>query len=196
MAVCFGLHFLLAIIASLRATLSIFAQTQTVFPDPLRGVWQTTGEAAASAMGQKLDPSNPVRNSIAIYLQAAGSEAGYGFFAPNVPDSFTLLFEIHFADGRVVYDLPHVMSASDGLRFNGLLDQMSMITYEPLRNTIFKILTYSIWQSYPEATRIRAIFTTAILPSIAEFRAGREISHQVLFDYDLSFAHEPKESQH
>lgn len=196
LSACFGVHFLLIIIVSLHATLSIFSQTPTIFPASLQSYWRKGGELGGAAIGQKFAASNPVRNTIAVYLHVAGSEGGYGFFAPNVPDSFTLLFEIHFPDGRIEYDLPHVRSATAGLRFSGLLDQISMTTYEPLRLTIFKILAYSVWQTYPTASRIRAIFTAAMLPSTTEFEAGQEMSHQVLYAYDLSFTDQTTESQH
>ena len=38
LAACFGAHFILIILASLRATFSIFAQPATVFPLSLRNV--------------------------------------------------------------------------------------------------------------------------------------------------------------
>lgn len=176
--------------------MSLFAQAPTVLPDWLRPCWRKGYQLARSALCQNLDERNPMGNAITVYLHTAGVEGGYGFFAPNVPDSFTLVFEIHLPDGKVEYDLPRVRSAADGLRFNGLLDEISLATYEPLRQRIFKILTYSIWQSYPDASRIRAIFTATVLPSITEFQAGRESSHQVLYAYDMSFADEPREPQH
>ncbi len=196
LAACFGAHFLLIIVVCLAATLLIFARTPTIFPDSLQSYWRKGGELGAAALGRQLSESNPIRNTITSYLHVAGSDGGYGFFAPNVPDSFTLLFEIHFPDGRVEYDLPHVSSPAAGLRFNGVLDQISMTTYEPLRQTIFKILTYSVWQSYPDASRIRAIFTAATLPSTTAFEAGYETSHQILYAYDLSFADQTTESRH
>jgi hypothetical protein len=196
LAACFGAHFLLIVVVCLATTLSIFARTPTIFPDSLQSYWRKGGELGVASLGRQLSQSNPIRNTITIYLHVAGSEGGYGFFAPNVPDSFTLLFEIHFADERVEYDLPHVRSDTSGLRFSGLLDEISMTTYEPLRETIFKILTYSVWQSYPDASRIRAIFTAAMLPSTTEFEAGRETSHQILYAYELSFPDQTTESRH
>jgi hypothetical protein len=195
LAACFGVHFILIILASLRATFSIFAQPATVFPLPLRNLWRRAGEATTVGIGQHLSSSNPLGNAITVYLHATGSEGGYGFFSPEVPDSLTLLFEVHFPDGRVEYDLPTVRSITAGLRFNGVLEQISATTYEPLRQMLFKILTYSVWQRYPNAARIRAIFTVAILPSTNDFTAGREISHEVLSAYDVTLADRSAELQ-
>ena len=134
-----------------------------------------------------MEKSNYLRNGIATYLHGAGIEAGYGFFAPNVPDNYTLLFEIHYPDGRTEYDLPNVRNASSGLRLNGLLDQVDETDNEQLRQTILKILTYSAWQAHPDASRIRAIFTSATLPSPTEFTQGRKGSYHVLYAYDFTF---------
>lgn len=190
---CFGAHFLLAALVSLEATFSIFAQTPTIFPGALRNYWRRGADLAGVAAGKKLPETNPIRNTAAVYLHIAGTEAGYGFFAPNVPDCSTLLFEIHFPDGRVEYDLPQVRSASAGLRLNCLLDQIRLVKYEELRRGILKILTYSAWQRYPSASRIRAIFTSGKLPSSSEFLAGKELSYEVLYVYDTTFPNRPNE---
>ena len=66
--------------------------------------------------------SNPVRQALATYLHIAGIETGYGYFAPNVPGSYKLVFELHYPDGRVEYELPSVSSAAAGVacsRFAG-----------------------------------------------------------------------------
>jgi hypothetical protein len=53
-----------------------------------------------------------VRNGITVYLHSAGIEAGYGFFAPNVPPNYKLVFELHYPDGRIDYEIPTVNSAA------------------------------------------------------------------------------------
>jgi hypothetical protein len=143
-----------------------------------------------------LAASNPLRNGLALYLHGAGIEAGYGFFAPNVPDNYTLLFEVHYPDGRIEYDLPNVRTTSGGLRLNGLLDQVGATDYEPLRQTILKILTHSVWQVHPGASRIRAIFTSARLPTTSEFEQGREESYQLHYAYDFTFKEPNPQPQH
>jgi hypothetical protein len=186
-----GLHFFLIVIVCVRATFSIFARVPTVFPASLEKYWRSGEGVASAAIGQRLTASNPLRNGLAVYLHSAGIEGGYGFFAPNVPDNYALLFEVHYPDDRVEYDLPNVRSATGGLRLNGLLDQVGATAYEPLRQTILKILTYSVWQAHPDASKIRAIFTSARLPSTSEFERGPKESYQLLYAYDFTFK-EPK----
>ena len=65
-------------------------------------------EIVSIGLGQDLAASNPAREALATYLHIAGIESGYGYFAPNVPGSYKLVFELHYPDGRVQYELPHV----------------------------------------------------------------------------------------
>ncbi len=73
-------------------------------------------QTAATVLGQRLDQSNWLRNGITVYLHCAGIEAGYGFFAPNVPANYKLVFELRYPDGRTEYNIPRVGSAATGLR--------------------------------------------------------------------------------
>src|SRR2546430_4950778 len=53
--------------------------------------------AASFVLGEDLQLGNPARNLVTSYLNAAGIEAGYGFFSPNVPSNYKLVFELHYA---------------------------------------------------------------------------------------------------
>ena len=65
-----------------------------------------------------------MREALNTYVKLAGIETGYGYFAPNVPGGYRLVFELHYPDGRVEYELPSVRSAAAGLRIAGLLDSI------------------------------------------------------------------------
>ena len=171
----------------LRDTFSIFAATPTVFPAEANDFWQRGEQTTAALLGQRLDPSNWLRNGITVYLHSAGIEAGYGFFAPNVPANYKLVFELHYPDGHAEYEIPRVSSAAAGLRFAGLLDQLAEVNYTPLRETMMKVIAYSIWQEHPDVTMIRAYFGIARLPTPAEFEKGNKGSYELLFAYDFSF---------
>ena len=68
--------------------------------------WRVLEDATFTVLGQKLPPNNPMRETIAFYLHAAGIEAGYGYFAPNVPYSYKLVFELTYPNGTTEYELP------------------------------------------------------------------------------------------
>ena len=99
-------------------------------------------------------------------MHLAGIETGYGYFAPNVPGGYKLVFELHYADGRVEYELPRVNSAAAGLRVAGLLDKIGRTRSDALREHLVKMLTSSIWREHPGLKTIRAVFGSVSLPSV------------------------------
>ena len=131
--------------------------------------------------------SNPVRQILGGYLHTAGIEAGYGFFAPNVPSNYKLVFEIHYRDGRIEYDLPSVSGAATGLRLANLLDNIGNTRYDPLREMMLKMLAYSVWREHSNATMIRAVFGFVNLPTATEFEHGKKESYEFLYAYDFHF---------
>lgn len=122
---------------------------------------------------------------MATYLHLAGIETGYGYFAPNVPGACKLVFEIHFHDGRVEYEAPRVNSTAARLRLAGLLDKMGAEEYEPLRKIMVRMLASSVWREHSDVESVRAVFGSMVLPTIAEFQAGRGASSQFLYAYDV-----------
>ncbi len=191
----FSLHFLLIISFSCRDTLWLVAQGPTIFPPSFKGYSQKAGTAVSTALGQHLAASNPVRQALATYLHIVGIETGYGYFAPNVPGSYKLVFELHYPDGRVEYELPPVSSAAAGLRIAGLLDKIGRTHYEALRERLVKMVAKSIWQEHPEVKAIRAVFGSINLPSISEFERGGRESYEFLYAYDFSRREEPAEQK-
>ena len=130
--------------------------------------------------------SNPVRRTIATYLDAAGSQAGYSFFAPNIPGYHRLILELYHDDGRVEYESPHVSGKAAALRLDSLLDRLANPRDEPLREIVIKMPAFSVWQGRPDVKRIRASFGTVNQPGINEFEHRRRESFQPLFTFDFS----------
>ncbi len=181
------MHLFLIVTVCLRDTFSVFASTPTILPAATSDFWAGGEQAAATALGEGLDHSNGLRNAIAVYLHSAGIEAGYGFFAPNVPPNYKLVFELYYPDGHTGYEIPTVSSAATGMRFAGLLDQLAEVSYTPLRETMMKILAYSVWQRHPEASAIRAYLGCAHMPAPADFKSGEKESYELLFAYNFAF---------
>ena len=160
--------------------------------DPL---WQKAETLASSALGERLAPENPVRQAVSAYLHSAGIEAGYGFFAPNVPASYKLVFELHYSDGQIEYELPRVNRRATALRLVSLLDMIGHTRHSSLREGIIKMLAYSTWREHPDATIVRAVFGLIHFPTPADFEQGRKESYEVLYAYEFAFANEPKQLQ-
>jgi hypothetical protein len=185
-----ALHFLLIISFSCRETLRLVAQGPTILPSPFRTFSRRVENVADAALGQHLAASNAIRQALVTYLHLAGIETGYGYFAPNVPGSYKLVFELHYPDGRVEYELPSVSSAAAGLRLASLLDKIGRTPYDALREHLVKTLAASIWREHPEVKTIRAIFGSIRLPSVHEFEEGKRESYQFLYAYDFSLQNE------
>jgi hypothetical protein len=183
---CLAAYLCLIVAVCLRDTFSIFATSPTIFPAAMNEFWDAGEQSAAALLGERLDHSNWIRNAVMDYLQTTGNEDVYGFFDQNVPSNYKLVFELSYPDGHIEYDIPRVSSSAVGLRFAGLLDQLAEVNYAPLRATMMKIVTYSVWQEHPKASAIRAYFGRARLPAPAEFERGDKGSYDLLFTYNFT----------
>src|SRR5213596_3220044 len=109
-AAWFGIHFLLITAVCVAGLFSLIAEGATILPSALNHDARKAELAAASLLGKEAAPANPVRRGIATYLHAAGIQAGYTFFAPNVPSQHRLTFELFYDDGRIEYESPRMRS--------------------------------------------------------------------------------------
>jgi hypothetical protein len=184
---CFCVHFFFILAVSCRETLALLAVGYASLPVTWQKYWQKAEDIVIQAMGGDLALSNPLRQGLTAYQHGAGIEAGYGFFAPSVPNSYKLVFEVHFSDGRVEYELPSVGNDAAGLRLSSLLDYIGSVHYDPLREVMLKMLAYSVWQKHPEAIAIRAVFGYVDVPGPSEAAQGKSESYHFLYAYDFSF---------
>jgi hypothetical protein len=187
----FSLHFLLIFSFSSLETLRSVAQGPTIFPASFKSFSQKAETAVSVAFGQHLAASNLIRQAFATYLHLAGIETGYGYFAPNVPGSYKLVFELHYPDGRVEYELPSVSGAAAGLRIAGLLDTIGRTRHDVLREYLVKTLARSIWREHPEVQTVRAVFGSIRLPTVSEFEDGQRGSYEFMYAYDFALQNEP-----
>jgi hypothetical protein len=187
----FILHFLLIVSFSFRDTLQLVTQGPTILPSSSKTFSQKAEGILSAALGQRLAPSNPVRQALTTYLHLAGIETGYGYFAPNVPGTYKVVFELHYPDGRMEYELPEVSSVAAGLRLVSLLDQIGRTKHDALREILIKMVAQSVWREHPEVKTMRAVFGSISLPSVIEFEQGKRESYQFLYGYDFSLREEP-----
>jgi hypothetical protein len=183
-------HLLLVLTVSGRATFFILSKGHTIFPSNLDGSWREAESVTTAVLGQDLPKSNPLRQGLSAYLNAAGIEAGYGFFAPHVPGTHKLVFELHYHDGRIEYETPRVKTGSAGLHLVSLLDFIGQVEDDVVREGMIKFLVYAAWREHRDVSMIRAIFGTVDFPGANEFERGRRESYQVLYAYDVIL--EPK----
>lgn len=183
----FAFHLSFILLVCLRDTFAALERA-TLFPRSLDRYWRAGAAIISIPLGKTLSVGNPIPQGIATYLQGAGIDAGYGYFAPSVPDNYKVVFELRYVDGRTEYELPRVGTAATGLRLANLLDRIAAETYEPLRAMFIKMLTYSIWQDHQDATSIRAVVGYVQIPTPDEFERGQKESYHALFAYDFDFS--------
>lgn len=187
----FLLHGLLIITISSREIFWLIAHRLTILPTSFSSTARKLESIASTALAQNLASSNPVRRAFLTYLHVAGIERGYGYFAPNVPGSYKLVFELHYPDGTVEYELPEVRSTAAELRLASLLDEIGRTRNDALREYLVKTLAGPVWREHPEAKTIRAIFGLRNFPDIHEFQRGARESYEFLYAYDFSLMRDP-----
>ena len=160
----------------------------------MNSCWEVAEHLGSSILLQNPAAPAPLRRSVTAYLHLAGIENGYGFFAPNVPGTCKLVFELHYPDGRTESRVPAVSSDASGLRVATLLDKIGRPQYDPMREVIIKTLASAIWREHSDATMIRAVFGVVTLPTMDEFEHGIRESNEFLYSYDFAFQPaEPKQ---
>jgi hypothetical protein len=189
----FVVHFFLVTAVCFAGIFSLIAEGTTMLPSGLEKYARNAELIAAFVLGKEAATSSPVRQGIATYLHAAGIQAGYTFFAPNIPGYHKLTLELYYADGRVEYESPHVSGRAAALRLTSLLDRLADKRYEPLREVVVKMLALSVWRERPDVKRIRATFEAVSPPRIGDFEHGKTESFQPMFSYDFSLREEEKE---
>ena len=191
-ATWFGMHFWLITAVCLAGLFSLIAEGATILPSVLHGYARHGELLAAWLLGKQAAASNPVRQSVATYLHAAGIQSGYTFFSPNIPGYHQLTFELYYRDGRVEYESPRVSGRAAPLRIDSLLNRLADARYEPLREVVIKMLALSVWREHPDVKKIRAIFGSVSPPTISDFEHGKGESFQPMFSYDFSLRDEEK----
>jgi len=190
-AAWFVLQFLLILSFSCRDTFRVVAEGPTILPRSFQNFSREAQAVLSIALAQRLPAGNPVREAINTYVDLAGIETGYGYFAPNVPGSYVLVFELHYPDGRIEYELPPVSSATAGLRIAGLLDSIGRTPYDALREILVKTLAQSVWRKHPDVESVRAMLSSVRLPTVREFENGKRESYEFLYAYDFSLQNAP-----
>jgi len=191
--VWFGIHFFLITAVCFAGLFSLIAEGATTLPSALEPYARRAEVAAAWLLGKEAGTSSPVRRGIATYLHAAGIQAGYAFFAPNVPGYHRLTLELFYEDGRVEQESPRLRSKAAALRLDSLLDRLAEERYEPIREVLVKMLAFSVWREHPGVKKVRAVFGSVTPPGITEFEQGKTETFQPMFSFDFSLREEEKQ---
>ena len=192
-AAWFGIHFFLLTAVCLAGVFWLIAQGSTILPSAFDEYARKAELVATWCLGRETEASSPLRRGIATYLHAAGIQAGYSFFAPNVPNQHRLTLELFYDDGRVEYESPHVRSKAAALRLDSLLDRLPEERYDVIREAVLKMLTFSVWREHPDVKKLRATFGSVNPPGITAFEEGKTETFEPMFSFDFSLRGEEQQ---
>jgi hypothetical protein len=182
----FVLHFFIILVVAWHEVYWLARQGFTLLPRLVENESEESSPFIEKAWRTDPAGSNPLRQALTTYAAIAGIDAGYGYFAPNVPGTYRLTFELRYPDGKVERMLPRVHSRAAALRLAGLLDEIGRTHSDSLREHIIRMLAQSIWRTHPEVRAMRAVLEEINLPSVREFERGKGESAEFLYSYDLS----------
>jgi hypothetical protein len=182
----FVIHFSLLTAVCLAGLFWLIGERATILPSTWDDYARNGGRVVSWCLGKETGASNPVRFAIATYLHAAGIQAGYTFFAPNVPSHHRLDLELFYDDGRVEAESPRVHGKAAALRLDSLLDRLAEERYEPVREVLVKRLAFSVWREHPDVKKVRATFGSVDSPDMNEFKKGKTETFQPMFSFDFS----------
>src|SRR5437762_3901871 len=191
-AAWFGIHFLLITAVCFAGLFSLIAEGSTMLPSAFEPYARKAEVAAAWLLGKEAAASSPIRRGIATYLHAAGIQAGYAFFAPNVPGYHRLTLELFYDDGRIEHESPRLRGKAAARRLESLLDRLADERYEPIREVLVKMLALSVWRQHSDVKEIRAVFGSVTAIGMTEVEHGKAETFEPMFSFDFSLREEGK----
>lgn len=178
-------HLLLVVAAASADLLAALAKGETLLPDDASALFGKAEKFIRPVLGQGLTKSSSWGECVALYLHSAGCEAGYNFFAPHVPGSHVLIFELRYNDGHIDYELPRGEAIGSKVRLASLLDLIGHIENETVRQQLIRLIAEESCRSHPDVATVHAIFGMVSSPTISHYENGAPESYRVLCSYDF-----------
>ena len=182
----FFLHFLLISGICCRETLWLIAPKSTSTQPEHAQIAAAVKPISATRVGRDFSSSNSFRHVLLAYIHLAGIDHGYGYFAPNIPSAFKLVFELHYPDGRVGYELPRFGHNRTDLHLATLLDEIGRTESTRYREYLIRRVALSVWRKHADAISIRAVLGISLSPTPAEFEKGARESYKFVDAYDFN----------
>jgi hypothetical protein len=178
-------HFALILAVSADGLYSLIADGLTIIPVHRdKGRLQETAWATA----RRQPAVNQFRELLVTYLHCAGIEGAYEFFAPNVPESYTLALQFEYPDGHVEEDWPGAESKAGGMRLSSLLDKIGRSDSEQFQRVFIKMLTLNVWRAHQQATAGKAVLAKMKLHAATAERIDNKAVYEIVRVYRFSRA--------
>lgn len=162
----------------------IIGTNRTVLPGTLAQRVHKLSNRISGGWSGQLVPSNFFGQTLTSYCHITGIDAPYSFFAPEVAEAVKVVFEIHFPDQQISYQLLSLRSRSEALRLDVLIDQAAA---KPgfWRDVVLQMLAASAANKNPEATKIQVMIASLKIPRPADYRNGVQPSYEPICSYNF-----------
>ena len=128
--------------------------------------------------------SNLFFETVSLYSEISGTNTGYGFFAPDLPSSTIVEFEITDTTGYK-YIVPTLLNTREGMeRFKSGIDFFKQ--FENFREVIMRSWALRVFEQHPDAKYVTVVIKREDLPSIAQYKKGKRTKQTELFKYNFS----------
>ena len=125
---------------------------------------------------------NPIRNLVTIYYKVTMTNYRFAFFAPFIPEFYTLKIYGETKDGVVKeFRLP-LPNREIEVRYNRMIRN---IDEDKLRERMFRSIASYVTSRNPRVDTVTFQVFRSTTPTMAEFRAGKRRSHRIV--YNLKF---------
>ena len=135
-----------------------------------------------------------------FYSIYTGTEAGYGFYAPNVSSQSMVLFTIKDDQGEIVgVQMPNQFSKEGVTRcmtaFDKFIDKFDDPSklYDRYLDVILKSMALKVLEQNPPHQRVEADIYLYLLPRIRAFRDGESPVYESTFHYSFELC-DPSEN--
>lgn len=186
----FFFHFSALLAVSLHEADRLISLHLTNIPPSIANSIPRFTSVTGRSLGLRLPKANPIRQGLVAYLAFAGADAGYGYFSPNVPNSYELSFELRGADGRTELQSLRLAPSDLGLRVASLVDQIGGAPSPELREHMLKKIAAVIGRHNPEVKNMRVSVSQIMLPTLDEYVRGKRQTAALLYAYDMSLSRE------
>ncbi|WP_431292167.1 hypothetical protein [Pedobacter sp. P26] len=118
------------------------------------------------------------------YLAYTGTETGYGFFAPNVPTSYKLVFEYTLKNKQKITMIPQINSHELGLRLCNYYETIGKTDVELLRNSLIRFMMQEQMKGLENVVSAKAIFGLVLTPSLRNYTQSKNTVYQFMYAYE------------
>ncbi len=173
-----ALHFAALLTVCLLGTGRLIQDGLTILP-----ARPATSAAPAPAAGESRNALRPVALT---YLHLAGIEAGYGYFAPNIPPAYRLTIELLDKDGTVERGVLSPRRGETGVRLASFLDAVGRRPAGDVRDIMFQLMGKSLLAEHPAAVRLDVTVERIRQAKLAEAGSAFEPGFELAYGYTFT----------